>query len=188
MESNLQKCIIVESGAGGPRAEEKVYRWRAKSIGESHEHGNRKVILLGGCGGAHVAQRRSSCSLWGYELLCVFRQIGIAHEIQTSGQLNSLRARRDIFSWHDLERKIYCSCWNWMVYFWPGLRRPSLVGTLCPGNTCIQANWVSCEPSLFLFQQRVMWVWDRKEELKHWLCAPQRRSESIGKRHQKELS
>ena len=35
----------------------------------------------------------------------VFRQIGIAHVIQTSEQLDSPRARRVLFSWHDLEIK-----------------------------------------------------------------------------------
>ncbi len=31
--------------------------------------------------------------------------------------LDSLRARRDLFSWHDFERKYtVLACWNWMVY------------------------------------------------------------------------
>ncbi len=40
----------------------------------------------------------------------VFRQIGIAHFIQTSEQLDNVRAWIVLFSWHDLEIKIYCSC------------------------------------------------------------------------------
>ncbi len=34
MESNFQKCTFLESGTGGPRTEENVYRSRAKPIGE----------------------------------------------------------------------------------------------------------------------------------------------------------
>ena len=35
----------------------------------------------------------------------IFRQIGIAHVIQTSEQLDNLQARRVLFSWHGLEIK-----------------------------------------------------------------------------------
>ena len=41
MDSNFQSSTVLETGAGGPRHEENVYRWRMKSIvGESHEHGD----------------------------------------------------------------------------------------------------------------------------------------------------
>ena len=49
-----------------------------KSLLESRD---RKVILWAGCGGAHVARHRHSCSLWDYELLVGFRQISIDHLI-----------------------------------------------------------------------------------------------------------
>ena len=63
MESNFQKFAFLGTGTGGPRTEKKVSHWRAKPIGESHERRDRKVVLLGDCGVAHVSQRRISCSL-----------------------------------------------------------------------------------------------------------------------------
>ena len=42
---------------------------------------------------------------------------GIAHVIQASRQLDSLRAERVLFSWYYLDKSIYRYPWNWMVYF-----------------------------------------------------------------------
>ena len=62
-----------------------------------------KGNFVGGCGGAQVAQRRGVDKLCDYELLrvmcvCVFRQFGIAHVIQTSRRLDLLWVWRVSFS------------------------------------------------------------------------------------------
>ena len=65
MGSNFQKCAFLETDAGGLEP-------RGRHIVEGQnllESGDRKVILLGACGGGHVARRRRSCSLWDYEPL-----------------------------------------------------------------------------------------------------------------------
>ena len=64
--------------------------------------------MLGSYGGAHVAQRRGSCSVCDSNSTCnvwVFRRIGIARVIQTSEQLDSLQARKVLLSWYKLEIK-----------------------------------------------------------------------------------
>ena len=87
MESNFQKDTCLESGAGGTQN-----RGEGKTLkGEANWRGPRTWRpvdnIVGGCGRVQVAPRRGSWSVCDYEHLCamcVSRQIGIAHVIQTS--------------------------------------------------------------------------------------------------------
>ena len=55
MGSNFQKCTFLETGA-----ECLEPRRRDTAEGQTIREWDRKVVLLGDCGGAHVVQRQSS--------------------------------------------------------------------------------------------------------------------------------
>ena len=106
MESNFQKCTFLESSADG------TYN-RGEGILLKAE--NRRVTLLGGWveHRLHNTEVFGRCIIMNSYVPCVYIQADWYHHvIQISGQLDSLRSPESSFSWHDLERTIYCSCWT----------------------------------------------------------------------------
>ena len=108
MESNFQKCGFLGTGAGGPRTEERVSGWRAKPIGETHEHGDWKVILLGVVV-EHTLYNAEVVVQYGIMnsyVPCMGIQADWYRPYNTNQQITGqLWAQRALFSWHDLEIK-----------------------------------------------------------------------------------